>query len=72
MTDWISVKDRLPEEGVSVLSYDAELKEMRVDHIMISPRDEEPYVWVHMLVTDWGNVTHWMPLPGMPDADKMS
>lgn len=68
MTEWISVKDRLPEEGVKVLTYDPVLQQMTVDHILIYPEDEEePYLWSHRLISDWNRITHWTELPEPPE-----
>lgn len=66
---WISVKDRLPEEGVLVLTF-SEYKgnqSIRLDHVIILEHSEEPYVWAYRLVEDWHLVTHWMPLPQRPN-----
>lgn len=73
--DWISVKDRLPEEGVRVLAV-KKLKDGRRDlalatcileykhHDYVTGEDiVEPY-WV---CGGNNNITHWMPLPEMPE-----
>ena len=60
MSEWISVKDRLPETGVEVLAYS----------------DGDIYTVVHCIDGSWiasstyydlYHVTHWMPLPEPPD-----
>ena len=60
---WISVKDRLPEEG-SVDNPNWVL-------IAVKRKDEEPFAIMDFLVNgEWcgfGNeVTHWMPLSELP------
>ena len=62
--EWHSVKDKLPDEGVFVLTLD-KYDEFRVDYI-ISFIDGEPYLWAYRLVTDWECVTHWCALPPPP------
>jgi hypothetical protein len=55
---WISVRDRLPEQGVEVLWYNSTLLvPMGVD--MISPD------WDGSLENN--TYTHWMPLPKSPE-----
>lgn len=65
--EWISVKDRLPEEGVPVLV-------CRL--IMTSVKYQQEAVYIE---EDWqdgiyfygiSNVTHWMPLPEPPDRKE--
>lgn len=64
MTEWISVKNRLPEEYKKVLSYNG--YEMKIDYIVNAP---EP-IWACQLAREENNVTHWMPLPESPKMDK--
>lgn len=69
MSEWISVKDRLPEEDVSVLvfgssglfigSYDYGNKYME------SYWSSEKYKHIEC-TEDYEPVTHWMPLPQPP------
>ena len=76
--DWISVKERLPEEGVRVLAV-KKLKDGRRDlalatcipeykhHDYVTGEDiVEPY-WV---CGGNNNITHWMPLPEMPEEGE--
>lgn len=78
MSKWISVKDRLPEEGVRVLAV-KKLKDGRRDLALASCIPEykhhnyttgedivEPY-WV---CGGNNNITHWAPLPELPEVDK--
>jgi len=76
MNDWISVKDRLPEEH----GYDAYLVYLDIGHVMIAdfyPEEHEKYYkqdesyWDSRDSTDMcdllsHHVTHWMPLPEPP------
>lgn len=73
MSEWISVKERLPERGVHVLVYDGRISEDYLgteDHefMMRSPSDKprRPASWVVGCVTVNGRITHWMPLPDAP------
>ena len=75
--EWISVKDRLPEEdgeylvwfGNSILDQYAEVRGFAKDGDTVDKYDlhNEKNVWFHN-DSEWGyfacrNVTHWMPLP---------
>ncbi len=60
MSKWVSVKDRLPEVNESVLVCDG--AEIWVDYMYKSHDDERLY----FSVVEYG-VTHWMPLPDMPE-----
>ena len=62
--EWISVKDRLPEEGDIVLCY-MEFGEQR-----IAQWDESENCWAGQLI-DYHKeqVTHWMPLPQPPKGE---
>lgn len=64
--EWISVKDRLPEEGVLVLRYGNDVKKFDVDYIITFDHPHEPYIWARLLVDEYLKVTHWMPLPEPP------
>ena len=65
---WISVKDRLPEEGIQVLAYGQHHQR------------NEPCYFAAMYSGDiWGfsiprigglNVTHWQPLPSPPKTTQ--
>ena len=60
MTDWISVKDRLPEPGEYILVY--------------CPTRKYAPVWLgwywedffYLFEQDDDDVTHWMPMPKPP------
>ena len=58
MTDWISVKDRLPEDGNLVLILNVwKMYELGYYH--------KPHGWIAQGVSRVV-VTHWMPLPEAP------
>lgn len=68
MTKWISVKDRLPRDNVSVLIVsDIFLSKIRIGSIKYRSSD---YFWevidfdYEVLINK--EVTHWMPLPEPP------
>ena len=66
MSEWISVKDRLPEPFVSVLGYCPDEEPLPTVH--------EVYMngfgqWRSAQVYGMGNVTHWMPMPEPPKED---
>lgn len=54
-TEWISVKDRLPEAGKPVLGFESE---NRIGVWMINSHEDYP------IFSEY--VTHWMPLPEPP------
>jgi hypothetical protein len=56
---WISVKDRMPEEGVDVLVY-LNRKDADVDFVDKSG---------NFFYYDEGKVTHWRPLPEPPESE---
>lgn len=62
---WISVEERLPEVDVTVLTLD------RWGHIhdryMYRHKDGTPVFTAEYLVST-RDVTHWMPLPEMPEV----
>ena len=67
--EWISVKDRLPEEGVPVLVTG------------VVKKGDHPYLVDYIYKDDWFwwpmnynrtrgfVITHWMPLPAPPEAE---
>ena len=58
--EWVSVKDRMPEEGVDVLVY-LNRKSADVDFV-----DRESGNFFYY---DEGEVTHWRPLPEPPESE---
>ena len=68
---WISVKDRLPEPEVSVLTYSPHGLSVQWREFMSEIDD---YAWRMMLpnplaIGGINPITHWMPLPASPKAD---
>lgn len=64
--EWISVKDRLPEEGVQVLTYEPK-DGMIVDYIVKFDADsEEPYVWARRVSKHCNKNIYWIDLPKPP------
>lgn len=64
---WISVKDRLPEEGVEVLTFWEGLNcKYNLDYIVLFSEAPNGYVWACTLYDECNKVTHWMPLPPPP------
>lgn len=60
MNEWISVKDRLPEEKTRVLVF-VPHSSIKIDTDRIVGR-----IWVR-----WnGHITHWMPLPEPPSKES--
>lgn len=60
--NWICVEERLPIEGIKVLSYQSFNEEIQVDYIVYAP---DP-IWACTLDREQNNVTHWMLLPEKP------
>lgn len=65
MTDWISVKDRLPEIGSTILVYGG--GDIHIGRRV--PNEELSRNGVILMAsTDGGTlVSHWMPLPNDPE-----
>ena len=60
---WISVEERLPELGDSVLLYTYS------DRQCVGWRDQDGWWHTHAYVYDPEAVTHWMPLPEAPKGE---
>lgn len=59
--EWISVKDRLPDEGENVLTYGARpFYDVFYVNRLIDKKNGE---WLY------DGVTHWMPLPEKPESE---
>jgi hypothetical protein len=63
MTNWISVKDRLPEELKDVIATDGKIVHEAhwYKHSYMEELD-----WYNWKFGYWKDVTHWMPLPQLP------
>lgn len=65
MSEWICVKDMLPQENVEVLCYNAKPNaDVRHTHYMQCSRRHGK--WWHTQTVSVPFVTHWMPLPPPP------
>lgn len=67
MSEWISVTDRLPELGVNVLVFKPPTVHIMHYEGIASNGDIK---WRDQFVSlggFWGWVTHWMPLPALPE-----
>ena len=67
MSEWISVKDKMPEDGIRVLTY-ADNSAM-----FVASRDDGWYVDTgeYYYSSPLTNITHWMPLPEPPKEDAL-
>lgn len=66
MGKWISTKDRLPEDGKEVLFYGD-------SSVMVGWYDANNECWAVTasdMIAYPEDVTHWMPLPRLPEEDK--
>ena len=67
MSEWISVKDRLPEDGQEVFAYCSEADSFE----MLVLRCLSENMWINRALDIYENVTHWMPLPTPPKEDNV-
>jgi len=67
MTEWISVKDKLPQTGQIVVAW------LQAHNEPCCVRFEKDYIWLELVEVDREDcfrvdrVTHWMPLPEPPN-----
>lgn len=64
---WISVEDRLPEEGTPVLVWVPAWSSQEVAHLN-RDFDPHPWRWCDEYLTPDTAPTHWQPLPAAPSA----
>ena len=71
--EWISVKDRLPEEETHVIGFCRTCfdKQLHVEPLLFQI-NERKHLWAHLFAYNEGysyaiEVTHWMPLPSPPN-----
>ncbi len=81
MSEWISVKDRLPEDGVAALLYvenpygpkDYFIGYLSVDgYSWVETAETAPMTLCGHIIEGCGSlrkVTHWMPLPEPPKGE---
>jgi hypothetical protein len=62
--EWISVKDRMPEEGVDVLVYGDVYSDGKGADVDFVDRESGNFFYY-----DEGEVTHWRPLPEPPESE---
>ena len=76
--EWISVEDRLPDEGEVVSVYEALTKEVYTGKLVTNYthyckycnrgiEGKEVTIWDTPIAEDFSDVTHWMPLPEPPE-----
>lgn len=71
--DWISVKEKLPENNQRVLAYCGKTKKYFVGNVM-TRQFSDGVRWRHegakgAMYTVTSKVTHWMPLPEPPKGE---
>ncbi len=66
MSEWISVKDRLPEEGMFVLGTDG-----KKVYFWKSQVTDELLNLFPISITDEVKTTYWMPLPNPPKENNI-
>lgn len=68
MSEWISVKDRLPESAYNTWSEDVIALTEGGDVFKLANIGGYWQRTSAFAMSDSGEVTHWMPLPEPPDA----
>ena len=63
--EWISVKDRLPENSDEVICLFTGWDDMRCYRTLSF--DKEYMIWFNWSGLEYITVTHWMPLPEPPN-----
>lgn len=67
MTEWISVKDRLPEHCQEVIVYWNNFASRNYEVHAATYNADFEYFYIHKAGLAVKDVTHWMPLPKMPE-----
>lgn len=76
MSEWISVKERLPALDQFVLVALTNWEEPKIayleEHKLKHANVESFFMWESpmLMSIDWHTVTHWMPLPKLPKEDR--
>jgi hypothetical protein len=69
MSEWINVNDRLPNDRDYVLTFSDDLIDTQMFYINDIARGKNKHWYFSDNSNDWidDNVTHWMPLPKIPN-----
>ena len=67
---WISVKDRLPEDGTRVMAYVNGWHEVAWHRKSIREWQFRDEIAFNNETNTYGLVTHWMPLPEPPEENE--
>ena len=78
MSDWISVKDRMPESGSTVLVLrndrylynGSEFRNLIIQTAICCNDDYKSKIFVSDNKYYLPHVTHWMPLPQPPESEE--
>ena len=71
MSDWIPVSERLPDYDTPVLAVDGASRDIFVAWRMEDENDPERGEWLWWDNDGYGpSVTHWMPLPPIPQRRR--
>lgn len=65
MSKWISVKERLPEEGKEVLVYIPKY----IQQYFIAFLSLKNSEWSNRYCANMEEITHWQPLPSRPEDE---
>lgn len=67
MSEWISVKDRLPPKmnGDYLITNGEKVRVSEFIHWMGEKDEQKSWTWI--LPVGWKKITHWMPLPKLPE-----
>lgn len=65
MSKWISVKERLPEEGKEVLVYIPKY----IQQYFIAFLSLKNSEWSNRYCANMEEITHWQPLPSPPEDE---
>lgn len=68
MTNWISVKDKLPRDGEDVLAFTRGI--IGVLTFISMPQVPNRGYWMEMDMELINTPTHWMPLPEPPKENE--
>ncbi len=67
--NWIKCSDRLPEEGVTVLTLHCTSPGWDTYELDYIIQFGDEFIWANLLQDDKHKVTHWMPLPKRPENE---